>query len=131
MIATVPTTGSLPIAVDVEYYAGYFDTPPTRAHVAAILDPLLDRLREHYRCPPVLYSTAEAYERFLTRSYADNPIWIRSVWLPPTLPDGRAWTIWQYSPRDRLAGYSGPERYIDMNASALSREELASLTTPL
>jgi len=130
VIATVPRDGTLPIAVDVEFYADHFDSPPPREQVEAILTPLLDKLAAHYGTPPVLYATAEVYDRYLAGAYPDHPIWIRSVWGPPSLPDGRAWTIWQYSPRDRLAGYQGEEYFIDMNASALSREELAMLAQP-
>ena len=35
---------------------------------------------------------------------------------PPRVPDGRDWTIWQYSNRDRLDGVgSEKEAYVDMN----------------
>ena len=130
VIATVPTDGTLPIAIDVEYYGSYVDDPPPAERVRAILTPLLDRLRAHYGVAPVLYATAAAYDRYLAGAYPDDPIWIRSVVLPPRLSDGRDWTIWQYSPRDRLPGYRGEERFIDLNVSALSRDELAALARP-
>jgi lysozyme len=55
-------------------------------------------------------------------------VWIRSIAVPPSLSDGRDWTFWQYSNRDRLDGYDGMEPYIDMNAFAGTREELESMT---
>lgn len=127
IIANVPADGTLPITIDVEYYGAYFDAPPSRDQVTSILVPLLDRLEAHYGVTPVLYATAPAYSRYLTDAYAENPIWIRSVVLPPSLDDGRDWTIWQYSHRDRLDGYTGAEYFIDMNVSALTRDELAAL----
>ena len=33
----------------------------------------------------------------------------------PTLADGRDWTFWQYTDRERLDGYRGKEKFIDMN----------------
>jgi len=127
VIDTVPKGGGLPIAVDVEFYGGFFQNPPTRDEVDAILGPLLERLEQHYGSAPVIYATPEAYGRYISGAYADSPIWIRSVVLPPALDDGRDWTIWQYSHRDRLAGYDGDEEYIDMNAFAGSLDDLRGL----
>lgn len=43
-------------------------------------------------------------------------MWIRSIAVPPSLSDGRDWTFWQYSNRDRLDGVgSEDEAYVDMN----------------
>lgn len=127
VIDTVPTGGTLPIAVDVEFYGDYFEDPPSRAQVDAILVPLLDELTAHYGIAPVIYTTADAYELYIDGSYPDSPIWIRSVVLPPDLGDERPWAFWQYSHRDRREGYDGQERYIDMNVFAGSRAELAML----
>jgi lysozyme len=33
----------------------------------------------------------------------------------PELTDGRNWTFWQYTNREKLNGYHGTEKYIDMN----------------
>jgi lysozyme len=130
VIEMVPDEGTLPIAVDVEYYGRFFDDPPTPQEVDAILAPLLAALEAHYGVPPVLYATPAAYERYIAGSYERNPIWIRSVVTPPRLEGDRAWTIWQYSHRDRLRGYDGEERFIDMNAFPGTRDELAELARP-
>ena len=66
----------------------------------------------------------------ITGPYLGNPIWIRSVIVPPRLGDGRRWTLWQYSNRDRLLGYQGGERFIDMNVYAGSREQFEELAVP-
>ena len=48
-IAAVPVTeGALPPVVDIEFYGEYLDTPPEKERVRDILDPLLERLEEHY-----------------------------------------------------------------------------------
>lgn len=119
VIATVPVVeGALPITVDLEFYGEHFASPPDAELVRGIVDPLLAGLEQHYGAPPILYTTAEAYERYVRDRYPANPIWIRDVALPPTLPDDRDWTIWQYSHRDRLPGYDGVEPFIDMNVLA-------------
>jgi lysozyme len=128
VIDTVPDApGSLPVTVDVEFYADYFEHPPTRSRVRDILDPLLAALEDHYGSPPIIYTTSEAYDRYIRDAYPDNPIWIRSVVVPPRLSDQRDWTFWQYSHRDRLPGYDGEESYIDMNVFTGSLDELRAL----
>ncbi|MFE6994988.1 GH25 family lysozyme [Microbacterium sp. NPDC057659] len=127
IIETVPAGATLPIALDLEYYGDFFAHPPTRARVDAILGPLLMRLEEHYGSPPVIYATSQAYDRYLSGAYPDNPIWSRSLAIPPRLNDGRDWTIWQYSDHDRLDGYVGEEQYIDMNVFSGTRDQMAAL----
>lgn len=128
---TVPVTpGALPVTVDVELYGDYFAHPPSRARVRAVLDPLLAALQKHYGRPAILYATATAYDRYLSGDYHGNPIWYRSVAMPPLVPDGRPWTFWQYSDRERLAGYDGDEAYIDMDAFGGSRQALETLLQP-
>jgi lysozyme len=127
IIDTVPDGATLPIALDLEFYGDFFAHPPAREQVDAILHPLLQRLEQHYGAPAVIYATPQAYDRYLSGGYPENPIWIRSIVLPPRLEDDRDWTLWQYSDRDRLSGYDGVEQYIDMNVFRGTREELAAL----
>ncbi|WP_051297856.1 GH25 family lysozyme [Brevibacterium album] len=129
VIDTVPAEpGTLVPTVDLEFYGDHFDDPPTAEEVHGILDPLLSRLEEHYGAPPLLYLTREAYDLYIADLYPDHPIWFRSITLPPRLSDGRNWTLWQYSHRDRLDGYDGRERYIDLNVLHGGAELLAALT---
>lgn len=128
IIATVPNeTGALPVVVDVECYADYCATMPTKQQVRDILDPLLADLEAHYGAPPIIYATSDYYDSYLRDGYGENPIWIRSVFTPPTLPDGRAWDLWQYSNREKLPGYEGDEDYIDLNVFRGTLDELKSL----
>ena len=63
---------------------------------------------------PVLYATEEAWEQYLKEGYGDYPLWIRNVVRSPEMPPGQ-WTIWQYSNRGKLSGYTGEETFIDLN----------------
>ena len=131
VIRTVPAApAALPPTVDVEFYGDYVAHPPSRQKVRGILDPLLAALERHYGRPAILYATADAYDRYLKGAYQRNPIWFRSVAVPPSVPDGRQWTFWQYSDRERLPGYRGDEAFVDMNAFAGSRRQLEDLARP-
>jgi lysozyme len=131
LAAHVPATrGTLPPVIDLEPYGRFFAEPPSPGVVREILDPLIEGIEEHYGVTPIVYATQDAYDRYLAGAYDDVPIWIRSVALPPRLPDGREWTLWQYSNRDRLEGYSGVEPYIDLNVFAGPLGELEAMTIP-
>lgn len=130
MIATVPrVAGTLAPVVDLEPYGSFKGNLPPATEVRAILDPLLSTLEDYYGIAPVIYTTPSAYRAYLVDRYPDNPIWFRSVAWPPRVPDGRSWSVWQYSSRDRLDGVgSDDEAYVDMNV--LSDDvDLDDLTT--
>ena len=67
----------------------------------------------------------------LASAYEDYDIWIRDVVSQPSLSDGREWTFWQYTNRERLEGYQGEERFIDMNVFRGSEEDFAAYTSGL
>lgn len=129
LVAEVPATpGTLPPVIDLEFYGTYYEDHPAPEAVHAILEPLVAGIEGHYGVAPIVYVTAEAYDLYLADRYPDLPVWIRSVAWAPRLSDGRDWTVWQYSNRDRLLGYDGVEPYIDMNVFAGTRKELEALT---
>ncbi len=125
-----PTPGTLAPVIDLEPYGRYLGNLPSADEVHAVLDPLVAGIEEHYGVAPVIYVTDDAYDAYVAGRYPDSPIWIRSVVTPPGLSDGRDWTLWQYSHRDRLDGYDGVEPFIDMNAFAGTLDDLAALTIP-
>jgi lysozyme len=118
-----PPTGHRPRAL-----RAYIAEPPAPEQVRRILDDLVAGVEKRYGATPIVYVTEEAYDLYVAGLYPQLKVWIRSVAVPPSLSDGRGWTFWQYSNRDRLGGYDGVEPYIDMNAFAGTREELESMT---
>lgn len=118
-----PFEGMLPPVVDVELYGEKKKHPPARETVTEQLTPLLERLEEHYGMRPVLYATVSSYKRYLAEGYEAYDIWIRNVYCIPHLQEGRDWTFWQYTDREKLDGYAGEEPYIDMNVFNGTREE--------
>lgn len=115
-IAAVPVLeNALPPVIDIEFYGGNERNPPPKEKVLPILDALLSDLEQHYGKKPILYATMKSYRLYLAEAYQDYPLWIRNVLRTPRLPDGATWHFWQYSHRERLEGYDGEERFIDMN----------------
>ena len=113
--AVEPFEGMLPPVIDLEFYGNYYTSPPARADVEPQLKAMLQHLERHYGQRPVIYATERSYRLYLAGDYANYDIWLRDVRGVPRLSDGRAWTFWQCSDRAQLDGYSGKERFIDMN----------------
>ena len=104
------------------------EEPPEKAHVKAILDPLLERLEEHYGVKPILYVTYRSYYRYIAGGgYGDYPIWCSSPTIFPLVP---GWDFWQYSHSARLEGYDGAQDRIDLNIFRGSRAEFEQLGRP-
>ena len=47
--------------------------------------------------------------------FEEYPLWIRDVYFTPDITIQDEWTLWQYSDTSILEGYSGSEKYIDVN----------------
>lgn len=122
----VPFEGMLPPVIDVEFYGDKKKYPPDREEVEKQLKIMLDRLEEHYGQKPILYATEKSYELYLSNDYEEYDIWIRNVLSKPRLSDGRTWTFWQFTNRDKRDGYKGQEKYIDGNVFNGSREDYAA-----
>lgn len=105
--------GMLPPVVDVEYYGDKKVNPPPEEPVRAELQGMLDRLEEQYGVMPVVYSTEEVWEKYLKGYFDQYPLWIRNVFTRPV--SSADWTLWQYTNRGRLKGYTGAEEFIDIN----------------
>ncbi len=121
-----PFDGMLPPVVDLEFYGEFAENPLAKGVVDKELRSMLDALEEHYELKPIIYATEDSYELYLTNDYAEYDIWIRNVKTKAKMSDGRQWTFWQYTNRDQLDGYSGEEKFIDMNVFFGSEEDFAA-----
>ena len=119
---TVPAVENmLPPVVDVEPYGGYQDPAMLdKEKMLSELGDFLDNVEAHYSLKPVIYTT-EKWLPVVQERFANYDIWIRSVYKKPN--PSIDWTFWQYSNRHVLQGYSGDERYIDMNVFKGTIEE--------
>ena len=97
---------------EIEYYADKKSNKPDKKDAEKILRPLLENLEEYYGVKPIIYATFPVYLRYVRENFSDYPLWIRNVNIEPDLMD---WKFWQYCDKGELYGYSGEEKYIDLN----------------
>lgn len=108
-----PFEGMLPPVVDVEFYGNKEADPPDPEDVIPQLQVYLDAVEQAYGMRPVIYATYESWELYIRDQFDDHPLWIRDIWNRPKSPVD--WTLWQYTNRGRLDGFSGEEPYVDLN----------------
>ncbi len=118
-----PYERMLPPAVDVEYYGQYSASKhPDVSAVKAELGKLLKLLYDHYGIRPVIYATQAAYKTYIRGNFDDYDIWIRDKYFTPG-DNIINWRFWQYSDKGVLPGYSGSEKYIDLDVFRGTAEE--------
>lgn len=102
-ISKVPNIdNSIPPVIDIEISSKYL-----RSEVNKELKDMIDILENYYKKRVILYVTYKTYNSFVKGEFSENPIWISDKKFYPKLPDGKEWSIWQYSSRGRIAGIEG------------------------
>lgn len=107
--------GRLIPAVDVEYYGDKEENPPDEEDVVRELSVFLDALEKEYGVEPLIYTRPAIYEKYIRGSFDGYKIWMSSPFAPLKWNYKGDWYIWQYLTRGILEGYSGGEKYIDLN----------------
>ena len=107
--------GRLIPAVDVEYYGDKKENPPKKEDVVRELKVFLDALEKKYGVKPIIYSGTEIYDKYLKGEFDEYKKWISSFYTPLSWNYKDDWYIWQYLNKGELEGYSGGEKYIDLN----------------
>lgn len=120
--------GKIAPVVDVEFYGDKEKNPPEKDEVVEQLNEMLQALEEYYQVKPVIYTTYKVYNAYIKDAFEEYPLWIRNVYYQPLFTAGTQWTFWQYTDRAVLEGYTGTEKYIDMNVFRGTREELEKMT---
>lgn len=112
---------TLPPVIDVEYYGKFNRKNSDIPAIKKELRIMVEMLKEHYGQTPIIYATKASKNEILGDGFDDCFLWLRSVYFPVNNKNG--WTFWQYSNRGRLKGYSGKEKYIDLNVFRGTRAE--------
>lgn len=107
--------GRLLPVVDVEYYGDKEKNPPAKEDVVRELTVFLDKLEEHYGTKPMIYTRSDIYNKYLEGFSDRYSMWMSSLYTPLSWNYKGDWYIWQYLNRGTLEGYSGGEKYIDLN----------------
>ena len=107
--------GRLLPVVDVEYYGDKEQNPPDKADVVRELRVFLEILEENYGVKPLIYTRADIYNNYLKGEFDQYKKWISSFYTPISWNYKDEWYIWQYLNRGQLEGYTGGEKYIDLN----------------
>ena len=123
-IRTVGTDlkGRLLPAVDVEYYGDKEQNPPEKEDVIRELRIYLEMLEEEYGVKPLIYTRSDIYEKYIKGEFDEYKIWISSLYTPLRWNYKDDWYIWQYLNRGELEGYTGGEKYIDLNVLNKEKE---------
>ena len=107
--------GRLLPAVDVEYYGDKEQNPPEKEDVIRELKIFLDILEKEYGVKPLIYTRPDLYDKYLKGEFDEYKKWISSLYTPLSWNYKDDWYIWQYLNRGELEGYTGGEKYIDLN----------------
>ena len=108
-------TGRLLPVVDVEYYGDKEENPPEAEDVRRELKIYLELLEKAYGVKPLIYTRSDVYDRYLKGELDEYRKWISSLYTPINWNYKDDWYIWQYLNRGELQGYTGGEKYIDLN----------------
>ncbi|MGN0620616.1 MAG: GH25 family lysozyme [Porcipelethomonas sp.] len=123
MSAVYKCENMLPPVVDIEFYGDKGKNPPEADTVRKELSTMLNMLEENYEVKPVIYATNKSYDLYIKDHFGEYDIWIRNVFSEPELSGKREWKFWQYTDKERLDGYIGKEKFIDMNVFNGSRSD--------
>lgn len=107
--------GHLLPVVDVEYYGDKEKNPPEKEDVIRELSIYLDLLEKQYGVKPLIYTRPDIYDLYLKNDFTEYKKWISSLYTPISWKYKDEWYIWQYLNKGKLEGYTGGERYIDLN----------------
>jgi lysozyme len=91
--------GDLPPVLDIEQANGN-DIKEIRAEVRT----WLDKIEQHYKIKPIIYTNIDFYENYLSEAFDEYPFWI-AHYLQPVKPrlNGK-WIFWQHSEKGRVNG---------------------------
>ena len=107
--------GRLLPAVDIEYYGDKEQNPPDKEDVIRELKIFLEMLEEEYGVKPLLYTRSDIYYKYLKGEFDEYKKWLSSFYTPLSWNYKDDWYIWQYLNKGELDGYTGGEKYIDLN----------------
>ena len=108
-------TGRLLPAVIVDYYGDKEQNPPEKEDVVRELRIYLERIEKEYEVKPLIYTRPDICTKYLKGEFDEYGKWMSSLYQPLGWIYKDDWYIWHYMNRGELKGYTGGEKYIDLN----------------
>lgn len=87
----------------------------------------LEIVEQYYGKPPIIYTSAWFYTRYLKKIASRYPLWIANYNVELSPIDGENWKIWQFSDKGEVRGIDGK---VDINVFNGDISELKQLTLP-
>lgn len=123
-IESVPKDSTnLPPIIDLEF-AGNCSPQNYRESIVNEIALYIQTIENYYGKKVLIYTTEEFYQKYLTKHFENNPIWIRDIQTSPKLADNRKWLFWQYADKGRIEGI---ETLVDLNVFHGTKEEFSKL----
>lgn len=125
-ISVVPAeTGALPPTVDLESSKSCRKMP-AKAKFRKELAVFVAKIRKAYGRSPILYVNGDIYGRYFAGEGDPYRIWFADVsHAAPSLPEGTAWTMWQYDWHGAVSGIPGEVDLDAFNGTPVMLAELA------
>ncbi len=108
-------SGRLLPAVVVDYYGDKETNPPEKEDVVRELSVFLDALEAQYGVKAMIYTRSDIYEKYLREAFPDHKLWMSSLYTPLSWNYDGDWYVWHYLNRGLLDGYTGGDKYIDLD----------------
>ena len=99
----------------MKYYGDKEENPPKKEDVVRELKDYLNAVEKQYRVKPMIYTRSDIYDKYIKGEFTDYKMWISSLYTPIQWNYKDEWYIWQYFNEATLEGYTGGEKYIDLN----------------
>ncbi len=114
--------GDLPPVLDIEVTG-----KKEKQELVNSLKIWLDRVEEHYRVKPILYTSYKFKQRYLDDPFFDEyPYWIAHYYVDSVRYQGH-WSFWQHTDVGIVPGI---EKEVDLNVFNGTLEQLYALTIP-
>ena len=99
--------GDLPPVLDIESANGA-SVPDVQQRAKE----WLDRVEQHFKIRPIIYTNVDFYKKFLQEKFDDYPLWVAHYYVKDKPAINRSWTFWQHNERGRV---NGVDAYVDFN----------------
>ncbi len=114
--------GDLPPVLDVEERYG-----ATVIEMQQKINEWLQKVEEHYKVKPIIYTNISFYNTYLRGSFDKYPLWIAHYLQADKPRINIKWAFWQHSERGRVNGIKTP---VDFNVFAGDSAEFQNLLLP-